>query len=229
MARRLVSARLVSPRLAREEDWGMTVALRRALAVLCLTALLVLALGMGTRWYRASRPDERLRVGQEALERGDGDLASRLVQDLERAGHKDHARLLHADILYREHRYLQALKTLDQIRDEGALRLQAATLGGWCYLQARNLSEAARHFHFVLDHWPEQLSAQRGLSKVYYHQGAMGQARRHLEEVVRLDPEDGPSLQFLGHIYKDQDTDRPRAVSCYRAALRCGPKGADNE
>src|SRR5262245_15916154 len=113
--------------------------LRRLLPVLCLAAALALACGGATRWYRASQPDHRLRLGQEALERDDSDAAWRVVAALERGGHKDHAYLLRAEILYRESRYLQALNTLNQIQDQGALRLQAATLAGWCFLQARNL------------------------------------------------------------------------------------------
>lgn len=57
----------------------------------------------------------------------------------------------------------------------------------------------------------------------------MVQAMRHLEEVVRLDPNDGLSWQFLGHLYKDLGNDRARAITCYREALRCGPGPADGE
>src|SRR5438128_1543030 len=126
----------------------MRLSLRRVLALLCAIAALALVLGGGTRWYRASRPDDRLRIGKEALGRGDEGASWRIVRELERAGHKDHALLLRAEILYGESRYLQSLDTLNQIKDEGALRLQAATLAGWCFLQLRNLNEAARHFHF---------------------------------------------------------------------------------
>src|SRR5262249_28469453 len=203
------------------KSWLMKSFPRRLLILVCLIIAIALAWGGGTWWYRSTQPDNRLRLGQEALSRGDLDEAQRLVLVLKRAGHKDYANLLHAEILYSQGQSLQALNALDRIQDEGALRLQAATLGGWCFLQERNLHEAARHFHFVLDHWPEHLSAHRGLAKVYYHQGAMTQAMRYLEEVVRLDPSDGLSWQFLGHIYKDLGNNRDRAITCYREALRC--------
>src|SRR5262249_3188699 len=106
---------------------------RRLLAFVCLGAALLLAGGAATRWYHSRQPDHRLHLGQQALERGDRDTTRQLVAALERAGHKDHANLLRADILYRDGEYLHALDTLNRIREEGNLRLQAATVAGWCF------------------------------------------------------------------------------------------------
>jgi tetratricopeptide (TPR) repeat protein len=206
-----------------------------------LAGLLVLALlgGLGGWAYWATtRPDYRLRRGQEAARRGDFDRAEELADKLQAAGHADHAHLLRGECLYREAYpdrdggpsprpsplLEQALAELSQVRDEGAIRLEAVALTGQCLLYLNDKREAERAFQFVLSQKPDHADAHRGLAAVYYDQGALERAVAHLEEVARLDPEDGRPHRFMGLIYKDLDQ-KERAAACYLEALRRKLKG----
>lgn len=199
----------------------------RLLALLGLLAVLASAGAGAAWWYRTSRPEARLRRAQEALRRGNDTEARSLLAQLEDAGRADEAHLLRGEMHYRRGAFAAALAALNEIRDEGPLRGQAAVLGGHCFLALGNLHEAARHFHYGLEEDPDNLSARRGMARVYEHQGAVAQAIEHLEAVVRLDPDDGWAWQLLGNLFKDLETDPPRAIHAYQEALRCGVVDAD--
>jgi len=185
-----------------------------------LFAALLVAGGGGAWWYRTSRPAYRVEAAQDALRRGDWDEAQRLLELVAAAGHRDEACLLRGDLCYRTGRPIEAIRELNTIQSQGPVRVRAASLGGWCYLALWNYWEASRHFRYALDQDGDNLSAHRGLARVYYHQGALAYAEEHLEAVTRLDPANGEAWQALGVIHKDLDKNRVRAVECFEAALR---------
>jgi tetratricopeptide (TPR) repeat protein len=189
-----------------------------------LTAVLVAAGGVW--WYHTSRPAYRLHQGQEALRRGD---RAEALRQLDLLGSGDEACLLHGEICYRAGQFPEAVQAMGKMRAEGPLRVRAAALAGWCFLEMQDPWEAARHFHYALDQDPDNLTAHRGLARVYYHQGALAQAVAHLEEVTRLDPANGEAWQALGSIFKDLDTNRTRAIASYREALRRDLSAPDRE
>jgi tetratricopeptide (TPR) repeat protein len=206
---------------------------RRVLVLGCLAGVASLAAG-GVWWYRTTRPEYLLRQGQEALRGGDLARAHELADRLGAGGAADHAHLLRGEVFFREagpyldtpeeHAALpllkRAVREFNQIRDQGTIRLEAAALSGQCILYAKNPAEAARVFRFVLGQKPDHLDAHRGLAAVYYDQGAGSLAVRHLEEVARLDPQDGRAHRLMGLIYKERASQNDKAIPCYREALR---------
>jgi tetratricopeptide (TPR) repeat protein len=194
--------------------------MRKLLSVsaLLFTAVALLG-GAGAWWHHTSRPEYLLREGQAALRRGDVEAADLLAARLEASGHADHARLLFGQVYLRLKRPARALEEFNQIRDQGAIRLEAAASSGQCLLQLNNAAEAARCFAFVLAEQPDHVECHRGLAVVYYDQGAMDRALEHLHAVARLDPGDGRPHRLMGLIYKDQSR-LAEAVRSYEEALK---------
>jgi tetratricopeptide (TPR) repeat protein len=154
------------------------------------------------------------------LRRGNWVKAEQTALQLETAGYNDHAHLLNGEISFRQQRYLQAVGAFNKIQDQGPLRRQAVALSGRCQLALGNRSEAVRAFRFVLEEDPEHVDAHRGLAAVYYDQGAVLAALRHLVEVARLDPDNGQAHRLIGLIYKDRPYDNHLAIAAYQEALR---------
>jgi tetratricopeptide (TPR) repeat protein len=194
---------------------------RRCLLLLaCGTSLLALGASAGLWWYSISRPDYRLRQGQEALRRGNGFKAEQTALQLEADGYNDHAHLLSGEIYFRQQHYVQAVHEFNKLQDQGNLRREAVALSGRCFLSLGNRSEAARAFRFVLSEDPEHLEAHRGLAAVYYDQGAVVSALHHLFELARLDGTNGQAHRLIGLIYKDRPYDNQLAIAAYQEALR---------
>jgi tetratricopeptide (TPR) repeat protein len=208
-----------------------------------LAVALALGGGLGAWWQRTSGPDYRLRSGRDALRRGDEAAAERAVLLLRAAGAEDHAHLLQAEIAFaRAKPYLdsdqlaeatpflsRALDECNRIRDQGQLRLDAVALSGLCLLRLKEYAQAARALTFVVAERPDNADAHRGLAAIYYDQGALMRAVEQLQEVDRLEPEDGRPQRMIGHIYKDLDQD-DRAIDAFREALarRLSPAFADD-
>jgi tetratricopeptide (TPR) repeat protein len=170
-------------------------------------------------WHHTTRPEHLLREGQAALRRGDTEAADQLAVRLEASGHPDHAHLLLGEVYLRLKRPSRALQEFNQIRDQGAIRREAAVYSGQCLLELHNVVEAVRCFEFVLSEQPDHLECHRGLAIVYYDQGAMDKALEHLQAVTRLDPSDGRPYWLMGQIYKDQARSA-EAVAAYEEALK---------
>jgi tetratricopeptide (TPR) repeat protein len=206
---------------------------RRLLALLSGVVVLGLAVAAGVWWYQTTQPDSRLRRGREAVRRGEWEQAEQLVRLLSAAGDRDHANLLRAEIAFgRAKPFLdqdqaeavapllrQALEACNQIRDRGDLRLQAAALTGQCLLYLKDPVGAERALGFVLEHQPDHADAHRGLAAIYFDQGALMRSVHHLEEVARLDGQDGRPHRLMGLIYNNLNQPA-QAVPCYEEALR---------
>lgn len=184
-----------------------------------LAAVLGLVGGVAAWWYRTSQPDYRLRRGQEALRQGDPEKAELLAAALEAGGYQDQANLLRGEILFDRKRYAEALAQFNQIRDQGAIRLEATALSGQCLMNLNEPREATRALRFVLSQQPDHVDAHRGLAAIYYDQGAMMPAVRHAQEWARLSPQDGRPYRFMGLIYNNL-FQNAQAIECYREALR---------
>jgi tetratricopeptide (TPR) repeat protein len=191
---------------------------RRAKTMLGVTGLLALAAAGAGWWYMTSRPDYRLRAGQEALAREDWDAAEQQITHLEADGRADHAHLLRGELFFRQEQFDQALKEFNQIRDQGTIRLQAVAFSGRCLLQLGNRNGAEQAFLFVVHEDPDHVDAHRGLASIYYDQNALDSAIKHLFEVARLDPRDGRPCRLLGLVFKDLEQ-IPDAVAAYQDAL----------
>ena len=185
-------------------------------------------------WYFHFTPTYRLRVGENALRQGNADAVLRVVQVLEDGGHYDQAHLLKGDLLFRQGRELadagdglpsirlltEAVSELNQIADRDELRLEAAAILGQCLLYLKDYREAERTLHFVIAERREHIDAHRALAVLYYQQGAMMLAVRHLEKVAELDPEDGRPYRLLGTIYKDIEAFTEAAASLRESLSR---------
>jgi tetratricopeptide (TPR) repeat protein len=182
------------------------------LAVACL------ATAGGGWWYHVTRPAYRWQRGQEALRDEDWHRVEAIARKLEGSGEADRARLLRGEALYRQRRYADAVAELNQVRDEGDLRLRAAMIQGKCFLRLNLLRQGHLVFSFVVDQQPDNADAHRGLAALYYDLGDLNRAVSHLEQVARLVPDDGRPYRQIGLIDKDlaQNAD---AVAAYRKAL----------
>jgi tetratricopeptide (TPR) repeat protein len=113
----------------------------------------------------------------------------------------------------------RALEMCNQVRDRGAIHLEAAALTGKCLLFLGEPAQAERAFDFVVHEQPDHADAHRSLAAIYYDQGALPRALQHLEEVVRLEPWDGRPHLMMGDIYKRRDRDS-QAIGCFQESLR---------
>jgi tetratricopeptide (TPR) repeat protein len=159
--------------------------------------------------------------------------AERLASLLEASGNPCHAHLLRAEIRMKEGKYDEALAAVNamsrfeaQLAQGPDLRLEGAVLSGRCLVFLHSHREAERVLRYAVDNWPATMDpargltdAHRGLFAVYYDQGAMTPAIDHLEEVSRLDPDDGRPHRALGRIYFDLNQPE-KAIVSYTEALR---------
>lgn len=193
---------------------------RRRLLVgtLALTVALAAVGGVSAWWYHTTRPDYRLRQGQEALRHGRPDKAERLAQRLESDGHADHAHLLRGEGFLREHEIALAVNEFNQIQDRGDLFVEAAVIYGLAFLSVNRSFEAEKLFRHVVSRQPDRLEAQRGLAAIYFDQGALTLAVRHAKECARLEPHKGYPFRFLGVMFKDLGQ-HAEARAAYQQAL----------
>jgi tetratricopeptide (TPR) repeat protein len=163
--------------------------------------LAVAALLAVSWWYYATtRPDYRLKKGQEALRNGDVREAERLIARLDSSGYPTHAHLLRGEALLRAQDFERADAELKEVGPEQTdLYLQAAALRGQA-LMTLEPYEAQQTFLAVLKLQPDNLIAHRGLAEMYFQRAALLAAQTHLEEVARLDPGDGRAFRYLGLI-----------------------------
>jgi tetratricopeptide (TPR) repeat protein len=189
--------------------------------ILIIGLLLVGGAIVGQWRYRVTRPDYRLARGQQAVQEFDWQTAEHLANRLEATGHPDHAHLLRGELLYVRKQPDRALAELNQIKDQGAIRLRAAAITGRCLLDLGAQAEAERVFMFVIDQDPNNTDAHRGLASIAYDLGQMNRAIAHLEQVARLDPNDARPHRLLAEILRDSE-DIKNAILEYQEALRIG-------
>jgi len=191
----------------------------RKRVVLPVVILLILT---AAAWrYRVTRTEYRFARGEEAVRQRDWNSVDELAKRLEASGQPDHARLLRAEGLYARKLPDLALAECNEIRDQGAIRLPAATLAGKCLLELGELKEARRTFEFVLGEEPDNVDAHRGLAAVAYDMGQMHMAIVHLKEIIRLDLADSRPHRLLANIYRDMGNN-DEAEAEFREALRIG-------
>jgi tetratricopeptide (TPR) repeat protein len=186
---------------------------------LWLAVTLVLVAAGGGWWVHVTRPEYRWQRGREALRQRDWFAVEDIAQRLEAAGAADRARVLRGESLFRQQRYVDAVTELNKVRDEGALRLQAAAIQGQCFLRLNLLGEAEGTLTFVVDQQPDHVDAHRGLAVLHYDLGNLTRAVQHLESVARLDARDGRPHRQIGFIYKDLQK-HAEAIAAYHEALR---------
>src|SRR5205807_3823915 len=118
--------------------------------------------------------------------------------------YKDQAALLRGEALFLEGKpYADAEKPeqagpllgaavieFNKIRDKGALRREAATIMGKCYLYMKDLREAELAFLFVLREDAESVDADRDLASIYFDQATKSRALMHLAKWTELVAED---------------------------------------
>ena len=194
---------------------------RRLLARLVLSAVVLGLVGGGAYWWRHTAAAEyQLRRGQEALRKGDAESADLAAARLEVAGHRDHARLLRGEAALRRGDLARAIDEFNRIRDRGDLQVEAsAVYGQWFLLELHMPAEAERFLRFVASKKPDHVDARRGLASIYYDQRAWAAAVGHLAAWGDLDPSDGRPYRLIGLIYREMDQPKP-AIPAYREALR---------
>src|SRR5262245_2862898 len=187
-----------------------------------LVSFVIIAAVVTANWrYRITRPDYRFARGQAAIAKRDWKSSDVLATKLESTGYPDHAHLLRAEAFYARKEPELALQECNQIRDEGTIRLRAASLSGRCLLDMGVLAEANRVFSFVISEEQDNTDAHRGVATVAYDLVHVNRAIHPLEQVFRLDPADARPHRLLGEILRDSD-DTLNAVNEFQEALRLG-------
>jgi tetratricopeptide (TPR) repeat protein len=175
---------------------------------------------MGSLWaYHTTRPEYRLRKGQQALLAGRTEEAEQLADRLEAAGYSDHAHLLRGQVYLRQHRLNDAIQEYNGITHEHEdILAEASLIYGLGFLSLGHSARAEKLLRYVVRVRPDEVDAHRGLVAVYYDRGAMDQALRHLQKWSELDDHNGEPHRLMGQIYQDMDARDP-AIQHYRAAL----------
>jgi tetratricopeptide (TPR) repeat protein len=190
----------------------------RVVGLFLVAAALLVAIGFW--WYKTTRPDYRLRRGQEALWRNDSAEAERLADRLQASGYPDHAHLLRGQAYLHTGRFNQANQEYNQIRlDNEPILAEASLAYGLSFLSLGKSVAAEKLFLHVLEMQPDNVDAHRGLAVIYYDRGAIDKALDELEKWSRLDDTDGRPHRFMGLIWKDITPGDP-AVEHYQAALQ---------
>jgi tetratricopeptide (TPR) repeat protein len=194
---------------------------RRYLRAGLWLVLAVAAVGALGLWrYRVTRPEYRLKQGQEALYHGDIYEADRCAASLEAAGYADHAHLLRGQIYLHQGQLNPAVVEYNQIDHENVDVLAPASLiYGLALLSVNRLVEAEKFLVYVASTRPEEKDAHRGLAAIYYDRGAMENALPHLQRWIDLDPEEGRSHRFMALIFKDMSV-YAESADHYRQALK---------
>src|SRR5207247_5399247 len=122
----------------------------RSAVVIVLVAVLV-ASAAGYWRYRVTRPEYRLRQGQEAVLQGDLREAERWAAALEAAGYPDHAHLLRGQAYLSVNELNHAIREYNQINHDQANVLVEASLSyGLKFLEIHGLVEAERFLLHVV-------------------------------------------------------------------------------
>jgi tetratricopeptide (TPR) repeat protein len=196
---------------------------KRNLRLLLVLVLVAALAGAGARWYHVvTRPDHRLRTGEEAIALADWNRVERLASVLEADGYPAHAHLLRGEAFLKRKDLTHAAAEFRQIpSDQEDLYLAAAPLYGEAVLPL-NRFEAEAAFLYVLKKRPDDLAAHRGLAEIYRRQQALLSARGHILELIRLDPTDGRSYHYLAQIdmaYERYDEGRDHLEEALRWGL----------
>src|ERR1051326_7150090 len=193
---------------------------RYGLALLGLCCLAGLIAAAGSWRYRVSRPEYRLRQGQEALQRGDLAEAETLVEHLEAAGYPVHAHVLRGQCYLRRGELERAILEYNQIpHEQRELLAEASLIYGLGFLSLGYSAQAEKMLLYVVEVDPDNIDARRGLATLAYDRGSMVEALGHLTKWSELDDLDGQPHRFMGVIYKDQMALVP-AAEHYRKALQ---------
>lgn len=119
----------------------------------------------------------------------------------------------------------QAVREFGEIPEESDLADQATPGLAEAVAHLRDLGRSApltdlleRLRNFVKRH-PDHVEAHRRLAQFYIDLNALAPALTELQEVARLDPEDGRPWRFMGLIYRDTLREGS-AIDAYRQALQ---------
>jgi Tfp pilus assembly protein PilF len=94
------------------------------------------------------------------------------------------------------------------------------------YARRGRYEAAVRMLHDVLEVLPGNTEARRNLAMSYMEMGHNGDARRHIVEVLRLDPKDAWAFLILGNLCGRIEQDLESAERFYRRAYELDPDDA---
>jgi tetratricopeptide (TPR) repeat protein len=200
---------------------------RRSSSQIVAGVLVVVAAIVGGWWWRHStKPETRLRRGQEAVRSRDFVRAEQYAELLKDAGDEDRFHLLMGEIELRQNRWSAALGHFGQVKEDGPLHVESDVLTAHCAISLRQPRLAAELLLRVLSERPDHADALRYLASIYFDQGDLGRAVGYLEQVERLDPADARTPRLRGLIHRDRE-EFEEAVAAYRESLRRNPRPAD--
>jgi tetratricopeptide (TPR) repeat protein len=190
----------------------------RQLFPLAVVAVAAAAVAVYVFSQRPPSANQILADGQAAIRDGDAEKADRLADQLAAGGHAEHAALLRGEGLFRRRKFDRAEQELVKVDGNSPLYPQAAVLFGHCKLAAGDVPLAEQLFRGVLEHWPDDVEAHRGMAEVYFTLGANTKVVDELEAVARLDPADTRPWMFKGGFYSDVGL-LAEAIAAYEQAL----------
>ena len=114
----------------------------------------------------------------------------------------------------------RALAEFAQVRDAGALGLEASLLAAKCLTQLNQKQLAADGLNDLLARHPNEAQAHRLLASIYMDLNSPGNAISHLRDWARLDPDNGVPYRWIGFFEKDSSAAGEAAAAAYREALQ---------
>ena len=185
---------------------------------------LICGVWVGIRAWQAAALDRSFQKALAALDRKDTTDVVRYISMLSDVPRLEaHTHLLRGGVNVRRRRFQDALRHLAQSPPVGDLRASALTLMGECLHGLGRLKEAIKLFEIRVWEAPRDIDARRWLSAICYDLGEIGAAIRHLEQLIKMVPDDYRLHRFLGRIYHDDLKQYLLAADEFRRALGLDP------
>jgi tetratricopeptide (TPR) repeat protein len=173
-------------------------------------------------WYffftSSPNPRKDYELALEAIDQGDFQRANGIADNFEASQESDWTHLLRGRIYFEQNSFSKAMKEFKKIRCEGFIRTEGVMFSGLTLLRLDLLRDATAAFNFVLKEDPDRIDAHRHLASIYYNQGAEDEALFHLNQVMRLDPNDGRPHSLTGLILSQREMYK-EAVEEFRKGL----------
>ncbi|QDU40963.1 Tetratricopeptide repeat protein [Maioricimonas rarisocia] len=205
----------------------MTVAWNRR----CFTAALTFLLIAGCQPGGETEPPEtrfenavsRLRSGDDRS--GIAETARELKQT---SGYRQHGRLLEAALQLKSNQPTRALRELQALRPEGELVAPARLFTAEALYQTGLLADAAECIRPLVDNPEYAVDAHRWLAAMSFDIGDNNAALAHLQEVIRLAPDDYRPRALAARMYQDF-SQHEAAATHFKAALERSPPAAQRQ
>lgn len=194
-----------------------SIILRRFSVTLGRIGLFVTVLGC---WSSGIKNADSLpiEIDHAARSQEPGELLERIIRGEEACGGAEGQTVLRAAAYLKRYEPERALMSISKVSPVGPFRSTSLWIAGEALYRTGQLAKAIQILHALVTEFPDDLEGHRCLAAIYFDISAMQEARKELEHVIRLAPEDYRPHHLLGQI--DLDFEKHAfAIAHYRKAL----------